>query len=273
MRRWAFAFACAAVVWGATTVAADKPYQFGVFPYLPVTKIHELYGPMAQDFGAKLGMELRLSSKARYAAFEEELRRSTYDIAFVQPFDYVEAHDRYGYLPLARRAGGMEALIVVRDDSPLRALDDLKGKAIANPPADAAVSRLTSMALWDAGIDPNTGVRRDYGKNHFTCLQSVLIGAADACGTAEQPFRTLEKQRKTATGFRILHKTVRIPHAVFVVHARVPVRHRDVLLRTIVDWPKTEEGRRILDRGQFAPFVAARDAEYAVVRRYLRSQK
>ena len=228
---------------------------------------------MATDFEAKLGRQVRLSSKAAYATFEQELRKETYDIAFVQPFDYVDAHDKHGYIPLARRAGGLEALIVVRRDSPLKTIKDLQGKTVANPPVDAAVSHLTSMVLRDAGIDPETGVKRYYGKNHFACLQSVLIGAADACGTAEQPLRTIEKERQMTTRFRILHKTVRIPHALFAAHRRVSQRDRDILLETILGWPNTEEGKKILDGGQFIPFVAAKDSDYEVVRRYIRSRK
>jgi ABC-type phosphate/phosphonate transport system substrate-binding protein len=253
--------------------AAEKPYEFGVFPNLPLAKVHELHTPMAMDFEAKLGRQVRLSSKAGYTAFGEELRKETYDIALVQPFDYVDAHDQHGYLPLARRGEDLQAVIVVRHDSPLATIKDLKGTIVANPPLDAAVSHLTTMALQDAGINPETGVKRYYGKNHFACLQSVLIGAADACGTAEQALRTIEKERQTTTRFRILHKTARIPHALFVVHRRVSQKNRDILLKTILDWPNTEEGKKILHAGQFIPFVAAKDADYEVIRRYVRSRK
>ena len=256
----------------AGALAVDRTYEFGVFPYLPQTKIHDLYAPMAREFEAKLGRQVQLGSRTGFAAFGEELRKETYDIAFVQPFDYVDAHDRHGYLPLARRSGDLEALIVVRHDSPLASLQDLRGKVVANPPVEAAVSQLTSMALLEAGIPPGTGVRRDYGKNHLTCLRSVLIGAADACGTAEQALRTLESGQG-GTRFRILHKTAPIPHALFVAHKRVSKRERDALLKTILDWPNTEEGRRILERGQFVPFVAATDVDYEVIRSYIRNRK
>jgi ABC-type phosphate/phosphonate transport system substrate-binding protein len=53
----------------------------------------------------------------------------------------------------------------------------------------------------------------------------------------------------------------------------VSKRDRDALLRTILEWPKTEEGKRILERGQFMPFVAAKDADYEVVREYVRGKK
>jgi phosphonate transport system substrate-binding protein len=274
-RRHASRLLCAAAIafCAAQANATENPYELGVLPYLPLTRIHELYGPVAGDLGAKLGRQVRLSSKADYRSFREELRRQTYDISFVQPFDYVDAHDRHGYLPVARRAERLDAVIVVREDSPLRAMKDLQGRTIANPPMDAAVSFLTTLALRDAGIDPKTGVKRFYGKNHYACLQSVAIGAADACGMAEGALRTIESERPTTARFRILHQSASIPPALFVVHGRVAQKDRAIILRTILEWPNTEEGRKIIERGQFVPFVVANDAEYNVVRRYLRSRK
>jgi len=253
--------------------AAEKPYEFGVFPNLPLARVYDLHAPMASDFEAKLGRPVRLSSKAAYSAFGDDLRNQTYDIALVQPFDYVDAHDKHGYLPLARRGEALEAVIVVRQDSPLASIKDLKGRIVSNPPASAAVSHLTSMALRAAGIDPETGIKRYYAKNHFACLQSVVIGAADACGTAEQALRTIETQSQLPTRLRIVHKTPSIPHALFVAHKRVPQKDRNVLLQTILEWPNTETGRKILDAGHFVPFVAAKDSDYEVVRRYIRDKK
>ena len=112
---------CAAAVafCAAQANASENPYQLGVLPHLPLTRIHGLYGPVAGDLGAKLGRQVRLSSKADYRSFREELGRQTYDISFVQPFDYVDAHDRHGYLPVARPAAELlDAVIVVREDSP-----------------------------------------------------------------------------------------------------------------------------------------------------------
>ena len=56
------------------------------------------------------------------------------------------------------------------------------------------------------------------------------------------------------------------------MHNRVPAKDRAVMLTTILDWPNTEEGRKIIERGHFIPFVVANDAEYEVVRRYIRSR-
>ena len=99
----------------------------------------------------------------------------------------------------------------------------------------------------------------------------VALDRLDACGTSEQALRTIDKEKYTDR-FRILHRTAPIPHSLFVAHRRVPQKDRDILLRTILNWPNTQTGRQILERGQFKPFVAAKDSEYEVVRRYIRSR-
>lgn len=272
MRRSSGRLLCAIGIALATrAVAADRPYEFGVLPYLPPAKIQELYGPIAADFEAKLGRQIWFSTKSDYALYQAALEKGTYDIAFVQPFDYVDVHDTLGYLPLARRTEYLQSLIVVRPDSPLKSIKDLKGMIVANPPETALVSRLTGMALQEAGIDPVSGVTREYGKNHFTCMQSVLIRAADACGTAEQALLHFQKEKQMTNRFRILHRTRPLPPPLFVVHPRVPRKDREILLKTIVDWPNTKEGRKILSDGDFIPFTTAQDSDYDPVRRYVRA--
>ena len=260
----------AAALCGARAGAADGPYEFGVMPYLPLAKIQQLYEPIAADFEAKLGRPVWLSSKPDYSLFQGALSKEIYDIAFVQPFHYVEAYDKHGYLPLARRSQPLRALIVVRPDSPLRTIKDLKGKIVANPPMDSMVAYLTSMALQEAGINPGTGVTRDYGKNQFSCMQSVLIRVADACGTAEQALMHFEEEKQMKTRFRILHTTGPPSAPVRGAQARrregpgAAAQHHSRL----ADHGRGEEAAQ---SGHFIPFAPAHDADYDSVRRYIRT--
>ena len=253
-----------------STQAADAPLQMGVFPYLPQSKLQELFEPIAADFEKLFGKKVTLSSRSEYDTFTEALKRQEFDIALIHPFDYPEAHDRHGYLPVARRKEELKGLILVNADSPLKTLQELKGKTIANPPREAAVSYLTSIALMEAGIDPNKGVRRDYGKSHFSCMQKLLIGEADACGTAHQALLHFEKEKQMTSKFRVLHETAPVSHSVFVVHKRMSKKDRDALQARILNWPNTPEGKKIIDAGQFIPFVAATDKDYASVRKIMK---
>ena len=196
-----------------------------------------------------------------------ELRKQTYDIVLVQPFDYVWAHE-YGYLPLARRSEPLAAQIMVAENSPHFDLKDLKGAVLALPPAEAAVSHLAKMALLDAGLDPHRNVRLQYTKSHDSCLQRLLIGAVDACGTAAASVRFFQARMKVS--FRTLGKSLTIPHSLIAVHSRVPEGERERLRETIISWADSFEGRKLLERGELKPFQTVADAEYDVVREYWR---
>ena len=254
---------------GHATHDETGTYQFGVFPHFSAGQIENMFAPIAVDLSTALGRPVALKTKSSYAAFMTELDRETYDIAFIQPFDYVRAHDLHGYLPLARRGERLAALIAVKDDSPLKTLADLKGKKLGLPPEVAAVSHLTKMALLKAHLDPRTDVKIQYYKAHDSCLQQVLIGEIAACGTAAYPIRFFEN--KWHVKFRVLAQSESISHSLFVVHPRVSKSDRDVILKTILSLPETAAGRKLLEKGELKPFVAVTDAEYDSVRAYSRT--
>ncbi len=245
---------------------AKAPYRFGVFPYIPPARIEESYAPAAADFAAALDREVLLRTKTTFADWFEEVRAQRYDIVFIQPFDYVKAFRGYGYLPLARGSEPLAAVLTVLEDSPLTDLSQLRGKSVALPPASAAVSHLTKIALAEAGLEPGRDVTVKHLRNHDSCLQQVVIGAADVCGTARVVVRDFAARRPVA--FRVLAETRAIPHVLFAVHSRVSEDDREAIRRVILKWHETEKGRQWLASVGFGPFVPALDADYDIVREF-----
>lgn len=260
------------MVWPGQSARAEQPgYQLGVFPHLAAGQVENTFAPMAADFSKATGRPVVLKTKPTFEAFMYELNKQTYDIAFVQPFDYVRARDEHGYIPLARRGEPLNGLFVVKPDSPLRTLEDTRGKIIGLPPKVAAVSHLAKMALLQAKINPSKDVRLQHYKVHDTCLQQLLLGEIDVCTTAAFPLRFFENEHKIK--LKVLAETQTISHSLFIVHPRVSEKDRDAILKAILSWPETESGRRILEKGQLKPFIAVTDAEYDSVREYSRKMQ
>lgn len=268
--RWLMMIACLATL--ATARAEEevsqRAYVFGAFPHLSMGQLEKIYAPIGQEFGRALGREVVFRSKSNFEQFTGELRQRTYDIALVQPFDYVIAHDEYGYLPLARRGETLAAQFMVRPESPLKSMQDLRGKKIGLPPDTAAISHLVKLALARAGIRPDRDVHIRHFRTHDSCLQQLVIGSIDTCGSAPYPVRFFKS--KWNVDLRVLSETFVIPHSLFIVHKRVPPKEREMLLRTILSWPKSAHGRALLEHGSLTPFVVATDGEYDVVRDYHR---
>ena len=247
--------------------ATPAPYTLGVFPHLSSGQIEKLFAPLAAHLSKELGRTVRLRTKPNFNDFTAELSRQTYDIAFVQPFDYVAAHDNYGYVPLARRTGALSAILVVLPDYPLHDLLDLKGKRIGLPPKVAAVSYLTRKALLDAGMNIDKDVTLEYFKAHDACLNQLMLHKVDVCGSAEHPIRFFEN--KWHVTFRTLAVTKTIPPALFMAHSRISPEGREAIKRAILSWQKTKQGRTMLQGNGFTLFQSTDDAEYAVMRKYV----
>lgn len=249
---------------GMTAPPQEKNYVLGVFPHLPPRDLEEVYAPMAADLGEAIGHRIVLRSNTTFGRFMENLDKQTFDIAFVQPFDYVRIADKYGYRPLAVRKEKLATIVVVKEDSKLKKLADIKGKTVALPPKVAAVSYLLKGHLKKEKIIPGKDVKLTHHRSHMSCMQQVLIGEAVACGTAAPAVRFFE--HKTKVKMRVIGKTREIPHALFVIHPRVPESEREILRQRIMGWAKTADGKKMLKRGKLSPFIKIKDKDYDVVR-------
>lgn len=250
------------------TKAPPPDYIFGVFPYLPPRDLEQVFAPIAAEFSRVLGRKVQFTSSSTYEIYSGRLDSEEFDIAFMQPFDYVRAADLHGYLPLAARGEQLKALIVTAPDSPVKNLEDLRGKRISLPPMDSAVSHLVRVYLRKNGLIPDKDVTLAYYRSHISCMQQVLIDASAACGTAMPAFRYFKTRMKVE--MRVVLETEAIPHTLFTVHKRVSLQDRTRLLEAITSWGNTAEGKVILERGKMIPFAAITNDAYDAVRKFPR---
>lgn len=271
MRRCLFAAGSIAAVVviavsGSRVVRAADGYVFGVFPFLPPARLGERFGGFSQVFSEALHRPVEFRTRSTFEFFRNEIKKQTYDIVFVQPFDYVVAADKYGYRPIAAAVEPLTAVVMVKPDSPMVNLRDLRAKMLAMPPASAAVSRLTKVALIKAGLDLRSDLKILHVRNHPACLQAVLIGEAAACATNNVPLRIFLSSRKAA--FRMLAESEAIPHVLFAAHRRVPKHDRDLMRRAIISLGATVAGKRLLLRsGRPGGYKAVQDKAYDAVRK------
>jgi phosphonate transport system substrate-binding protein len=239
-------------------------YVFGVFPHLPPRQIEKIYAPIAKEFSEILGKPVHLRSNSSYQNFMDNLDAGKFDIAFVQPFDYVRVADSLGYKSLATREESLATIFVVAKNSSLKSAADLKGKRIALPPKVAAVSRLTMEFLKKQKLVPGKDVTISYHRSHVSCLQQVIIKTADVCGTAAPALRFFKHKMKV--DMDIIAKTKSIPHALYTTHPGLSEQEYRNLKSAILSWANTKKGKILLKRGKLAGYKYVKDEDYNIVR-------
>jgi len=246
-------------------------YTLGVFPYLPPARIESMYAPVAANLSTVSDKPVKLKSRPDFDAFLLEVKKGRYDIIFIQPFDYVRIPNKHLYTPIVRWQGMLQAVFVANADVDVDlqntpdAIQYLRGKEIAMPDRNAAVSLLGKNTLMQAGLSIDNDITIHYNKNHFECLKQVVLKKAFVCVTAIPPLTLFES--RTGTKLKIIAKSQKIPTPLFAVHERVPKKVLTNIQANMENWHLESNGQNILKLLGFQAFVVANDGMYDGVRK------
>lgn len=254
-----------------TVLRADdnSPVLFGVFPFLSPAQLEHLFIPVAIDLSDTINRPVQFRTRPSFSDFDDELRKQTYDLVFIQPFEYARFARSTDYQAIARQAKPMRAIIVTTEDSEIKTIGDLRNKVLATPPPSAAVSLLGLRLLLNNNLQPDVDLRLDHQSSHFACMRRVLIGKAGACVTAGRPLNLFEEKSKIR--FRVVAESETIPASTFAVHRRLDPALRDRLTQRITGWRNHPEGQRILEHLHQSYYIPSADSDYNPVREILRS--
>lgn len=256
---------CSPQLWGQEQDAAARAYKFGVFPYLSTARLESIYAPVSVAMSQALDRPVQFRTAAGFEQFFGRLRQQHYDIALIQPFWYPPAIDRFGYRPLVRVEEPLTSVIMVRDGSPLRSVEDLRGKNVATPPNFGPVVHMARRALRERGLMPGRDLQLTAFKSVDSCFQQLLIGTASACVSGSLVPPLIEKRLNVR--LRTLLETPPIPGLSLVVNARMPDAERERLNTSLLAWHV--DYPQLLDKMGTRALVPTIDAEYDVVRTFL----
>lgn len=252
-----------------------SPLVFGVFPFVASSALEEGFGPFLAQLQEELGRPVSLRTTRRYDQFMHALEAGRFDIAYVQPFDYVRLAQQVGYEPLGRRQRPLRADVVVSARSAIQNVDELRGRILGLPPKVAAVSYLARGLLRRRGLDDSAdadskdGVRLKYFRTHDSCLQALLLRSVDACAVGD----TLAEAFAAKMGrrLRIIEQTPSIPPSLLVVHRRLGKERIAALRAWLPDLEPAPETAQILGLGAGRRLLVPSPADYEPVRRIWQS--
>lgn len=241
-----------------------------VHPYLPATSLLHKFQPLAELVGRSLGRPVRIEISLDY---EEHIRRigtGDVDIAYMGPASYVKLVEHYGEPALLARleikgSPYFHGVIFVRDDSPVRTLEELGGKRFAFGSATSTMGTLVPRhVLQQAGV---TVGEHSFLSNHDNIALGVLIGDFDAGSVKEETYSKYQPR-----GLRSLMVTPSISEHLFVTSADVPVETVTEIRTILLRMGEDEEGLKALRsiKDTVSGLVSAKDADYDNLRRILR---
>ncbi|MBI5461378.1 MAG: phosphate/phosphite/phosphonate ABC transporter substrate-binding protein [Gammaproteobacteria bacterium] len=259
---------------GTSAAEASAPLTLGIHPYLPTQELNTRFRPLADYLGKTLGRTIDIRIGRDYEEHIRAVGANTVDIAFMGPAQYVTLVNEYGPRPLLARleVNGKPELfgaIVVRKDSSIRTLADLKGHRFAFGDPDSTMSHIVPQGMMaEAGVPLSALSEYKFLGAHKNVALGVLSGDFDA-GAVKMEILDEYADR----GLRMLIKTPAVSEHLLLVRPDMPADQVEKLRQALLNLKNLPEGAQIMQsihKGMTA-FAPAVDADYDSLRTLMRA--
>lgn len=158
------------------STATHKDYRFAVHPLHNPEKLFAVYGPIVDRLNAAIPeARFTLEASRNYEEFDKKLYGRQFDLALPNPYQTVNAL-RHGYRVFGKMGDDdqFRGIFLVRRDSPVREVADLKGKVVSFPAKTAlAAAMLPQQFLHDNGLPMAAYEARYVGSQESSIMTST----------------------------------------------------------------------------------------------------
>lgn len=248
-------------------------YIIGIHPLHNPKKLFEVYGPIVDFLNANMPeAELILEASRNYEEFNKKLYSGHFDFAMPNPYQTVNSL-KHGYRVFGKMGDDEDfvGIILVRRDSGIHSVADLKGKAVSYPSSSAvAACMMPQYYLQTHGIDVNHDIENRYVGSQESSIINVLRGHVAAGVTWPVPWKIFSKENpQLAEQLEVKWQTEPLQNNGWVVRKNVPAELADKFAALLFNLYQHEQGREMLARVPVSRFEPANDASFEPTRAFI----
>lgn len=252
------------------TRAHNEPvYIFSIHPLHNPTRLHDVFAPVMEYLSTHIGnAEFQLEASRNYASYDEKLYARKSHFSLPNPFQTINAL-KHGYRVFGKMSDdeNFRGIILVRKDSNINQVSDLKGKAVSYPaPTALAATMLPQYYLKTHGLDVMNDVDNRYVGSQESSVLNVYLGNVAAAATWPPPWNALVKERpELADALEIKWQTQSLPNNGLIARDDIPNELVRQVSKLLFELHTHEEGRSLLEKIELSRFEAATDKTYQPV--------
>jgi methyl-accepting chemotaxis protein len=244
--------------------------KFGVLPLDSPAVMYKKFTPLADYLAGKLGKKVELKVAVDFESALKDVGQNIAQLSAMGPATYVEGQKKYGLRVLvgALRNGKPfhHSVIITREDSNIRSMEDLKGKTFAFADIQSSTGHIIPRAmLKEAGIDLENLRYYQYLGHHDEVARAVLKGDFDAGGVMEATAYKFKSE-----GLRLLQISDDIPEFNICYNPSIDGKDLAVIKAALLSLKDVDaEGSLILKSigKECTGFVEAGDSDYDGIRK------
>ncbi|ABA23903.1 Phosphonate-binding periplasmic protein [Trichormus variabilis ATCC 29413] len=246
--------------------------KIGVLSTQNFTEQQQIIKPLNDYLETSLGRQVDFFIAKDHEEIIEWLTQDKLDLAYLGSVAYLEAVDRGAEIqPLVtsidKHTGQpwYRACIIVKADSSIKTLKDLKGKRVAFVDKSSTSGYLMPLAaLSKQSIDPQKDFRTViYVGNHSKSIAALENGSVDAAATNVSSYITFKNSRKlTPQDYRLIWESAPIPNFPIVISQKLAPELIQQLKQVFISTP---EGMKDILGAESAGYTLVSPDHYAPI--------
>lgn len=265
------------VMEGAGAKEEKETLIIGRVPAENVLRLLKRSQPLIRYLEKELDMRVRFQFAKDYEAMIEGMEKKVYDLVLLGPKSYVEGQAKAGYYailkPIRHGSATYRSMIIVREDSGINTLNDLKGKSFCFTDKESASGYLYPKVFFlKRGITPD----RDFSQVFFTGTHDGVVlnvyhknFVAGACFDDARKSAFKDEPEKIEE-LKVIARTPSISNEPFAVRPDLNKKLVEKIISAFLKLGESPEGRKILEAlypgAGLEGYAKAKDSDYDVVR-------
>ena len=248
--------------------SADEPLVIGIFPRRNAIKTIQLFKPLESYLSEKLKRKVILQTSKNFATFWHGVKNKRYDLVHFNQYHYLVSHKQFGYDVILKNVEFGEATItgsiIVRKDSGINTVKDLKGKSIVFGGGPKAMqSYIFARYLLETNGLTKGDYKVAFAKNPPNAILATAFKQADAAGSGEKVLRLGVVQKQVDTSeLKYLIQGEQLAHLPWAVDSDMPDSLKLKIQSLLVNLNNTSEGKKVLKSAKLDGLEKAGDLEY-----------
>ncbi|MBU0663699.1 MAG: phosphate/phosphite/phosphonate ABC transporter substrate-binding protein [Proteobacteria bacterium] len=265
---------CYSPVYTSTPNNTQAVLIFGVHPLHNPQRLYETYGPLVEYLNRNLPeLTIQLEASRSYEEFDKKLYGRHFHFALPNPYQTLNSL-QHGYHIFAKMGEDekFRGIIIVRKDSKISTVADLKDKIVSFPaPTALAATMMPLYYLHTHGLDVNKDITRLFSGSQESSIMNVYLRKSAAGATWPPPWQSfVERNPKIAADLEVKWESPPLLNNGLVARDDVAPEVVDKVKTLLLNLHTHEEGRQLLSALPLMRFESATEATYQPVRDFMK---